>query len=91
MLEQTKKKKPKSTPKQVAPAEPKPVLADEARISSSAAPGSTEDDRRRSEKLKQKQRKMQEIGHLGEAAEEEDGGGLSLKAAIRDSKKKRQQ
>jgi hypothetical protein len=34
---------------------------------------------------------MEEIGHLGEAAEEEDGGGLSLKAALRDSKKKRQQ
>jgi len=66
-------------------------LPDEARTSSSAAHGgSTEEDRRRSEKLKQKERKMQEIGHMGEAADE-DGGGLSLKAAIRDSKKKRQQ
>jgi hypothetical protein len=54
MLEQNKKKKPKSTHKQVAPMEHKPVLADEVRISSSAASGSTEDDRRRSEKLKQK-------------------------------------
>ena len=66
-------------------------LPDEARTSSSAAlRGSTEEDRRRSEKLRQKERKMQEIGHMGEAAADEEGG-LSLKAAIRDSKKRRQQ
>lgn len=52
MLEQNKKKKPKSAHKQVAQIEPKAVLADEARILSSAASGSTEEDRRRSEKLK---------------------------------------